>query len=173
MHRTFLTSWVTVALLAWAVAGCDNPNPGAPLGTFSVSSSLTGNSCGSDGAASDPGRFAVTISNDDGLVYWFPDTGASSASGTINSARTVTISEVVADNLSAPDGAAGACTLQRNDTLRFTLAAGSAPAAFTGSYAFIMTPAVGAECSDQLASKGGGYAALPCTVSYSLAGTRK
>lgn len=151
---------------------CDNPNPGTPLGTFSVKSSLRANTCGGTAATSDPGSFVVTLSNDNGIVYWFPNTGASGASGAINSSRTVSITEVVADDVDALDGSTGACTLQRNDTLTFTLAAGARPASFTGTYGFTVSPSIGASCSDQLTAHGGGYGTLPCTITYALSGTR-
>lgn len=169
-----LTSGRTLAvLLGVAAAACDNPNPGAPLGTFAVTSALGTDTCGGTAADTSPGSFNVTLSNDQGVVYWFPDTGGSATRGSINAARSVTITEVVADNVDATDAGAGPCTLQRNDTLTFTLAAGGAPASFTGSYSFTVTPAIGAACSDQLVAHGGGYAALPCTITYTLAGTRQ
>jgi hypothetical protein len=158
--------------LAAAVPACDNPNPGTPLGTFAVTSVLTANSCGAQVADTDPGSFQVTLSNDRGIVYWFPDTGGTSVSGSISSSRSVSISEVVADDVDQTDAGAGACTLQRNDTLGFTLAAGASPASFTGSYSFTVSPAIGTSCSDQLVSGGGGYTALPCTITYSMNGTR-
>jgi hypothetical protein len=67
-------------------------------------------------------------------------------------------------------GASGPCTLQRNDTLSFTLGPGAQPASFTGSYSFVTTPAIGASCADQLTAEGGVYGALPCVVVYSLTG---
>jgi hypothetical protein len=156
-----------------ALTACDNPNPGTPLGSFAVTSALSANTCGGAVADTNPGSFSVTLSNDQGIVYWFPDTGASSASGSLSSTRTVNIREGVADDVDQKDGSAAACTLQREDTLSFTLAAGSAPASFTGSYSFTVEAAAGASCADQLASAGGGYTTLPCTITYTLSGTRQ
>jgi hypothetical protein len=173
MGRARVFHIVSCLALAGALAACDNPNPGTPLGTFSVASALTANSCGAQVADTDPGSFQVTISNDQGIVYWFPDTGGTSVSGSMSSSRSVSISEVVADDVDQTDAGAGACTLQRNDTLAFTLAAGASPASFTGSYSFTVSPAIGANCSDQLLSGGGGYTTLPCTITYSLSGARQ
>ncbi len=159
------------AALLFATASCDNPNPGTALGTFAVASAISADSCGGTAADTDPGSFDVTISNDHGTVYWFPNTGGSSVSGTMSASRTVSISEVVADDVDETETGAGACTLQRNDTLSFTLAPGATPASFTGSYSFTVTPAIGANCSDQLTARGGGYGTLPCTVTYALTGT--
>jgi hypothetical protein len=173
MGRARIFHIVSCLGLALAFAACDNPNPGTPLGTFAVTSALTANSCGAEVADTDPGSFQVTISNEQGIVYWFPDTGGTSVSGSMSASRTVSISEVVADDVDQSDAGAGACTLQRNDTLAFTLAAGASPASFTGSYSFTVSPAIGASCSDQLLSGGGGYTTLPCTMTYSLSGTRQ
>lgn len=152
------------------LAACDNPNPGTPVGTYAVTSALSANTCGAQVASADPGSFTVAISNDNGVYYWFPSTGGTSTSGTMNASRTVTITDVVVDNVDGSDAGAGPCTLQRNDALRFTLGEGAAPASFSGSYGFTMTPAIGATCSDQLVAGGGGYSALPCTVTYALTG---
>ena len=81
--------------------------------------------------------------------------------------------EVLADDVDATEAGSGKCTLQRNDTLSFTLAAGTTPASFTGTYTFITTPANGANCSDQLTSGGGSYGVLPCTIAYTMKGTRQ
>jgi hypothetical protein len=174
-----MPSFVRISFAAFALltlslgnAGCDNPNPGTALGTFKVTSALSADTCGGTAATSDPGNFDVTISNDDGVVYWFPSTGGTSSSGQISSARTVEIREAVADDVDEVEGGSGACTLQRNDVLSFTLAAGTAPATFSGSYSFTVVPADGANCADQLTTAGGGYGALPCTITYSLSGTR-
>jgi hypothetical protein len=164
------------ALLAFGavlLAACDNPNPGTPVGSYSVTSVLSLDSCGGGVAPSDPGSFDVTISDEDGVYYWFPNTGASSVSGPMNASRTVSVTEIVADNVDGSDAGAGPCTLQRNDTLSFTLAAGASPRTFTGAYSFTVAPAVGASCADQLVTHGGGYGALPCTVTYALAGSRQ
>jgi hypothetical protein len=162
---------IAIVASACLASACDNPNPGTPLGTYAVTSALSMDTCGGTAAVTDPGSFGVTISNDSGVVYWFPDTGGTGVSGTMNAARTVNITEVVADDVDQTEAGAGACTLQRNDTLTFTLAPGVSPASFTGSYSFVVNPAIGANCSDQLTVHGGGYSTLPCLVTYKLTGT--
>jgi len=166
------SSRIVASLVAFAaLAACDNPNPGVAVGTYSVASALSDDSCGGTVAPSNPGSFDVTISNDNGTYYWFPNTGGSSVSGTMGADRTVNVTEIVADDVDETEaGAAGECTLQRNDTLTFTLAASAAPASFTGAYSFTVIPAIGANCSDQLVANGGGYGALPCTITYKLTG---
>lgn len=155
------------------IAACDNPTPGTPLGTFAVTSALTTDSCGGSVANTDPGNFTVQISNDDGVIYWFPQTGGSSVSGGLGSNNTVTVKEEIVGAVDSTDAGAGACTLDRLDTLTFTLAAGSAPSSFTGSYSFSVAVDTGSNCTDQLTQYGGGYGTLPCTVTYSLSGTRQ
>ena len=67
--------------------------------------------------------------------------------------------------------------MDRADSLVFTFAPGAepgaTPASFTGTYGFTVTAASGANCMDQLATYGGGYGALPCTLTYSLDGERQ
>ena len=177
VRRRWTTSPAALLLLllvpCLGSAACDNPNPGTALGTFAVTSALTNDSCGGTAASADPGSFDVTLSNDNGQIYWFPSTGGASAVGGLSATRTVSIAEVVADAVDSYDGGSGACTLQRNDDLTFTLAAGTAPASFTGSYSFTVSSANGANCADQLTANGGGYGKLPCTITYGLTGTRK
>jgi hypothetical protein len=168
--RIFALSFAAGTAVSVASLACDNPNPGVPVGSYAVTSALSENSCGSGVAPSDPGNFDVTISNSDGVYYWFPDTGGSSVEGKINSARTVSSSEVVADNVDGTEAGAGPCTMQRSDTLTYTMGTGAVPASLTGSYSSVFSTASGATCTDQLATHGGAYAALPCTVTYSLSG---
>jgi hypothetical protein len=165
---------LSFGLACLALVACDNPNPGTPLGTFVVASTLSVDTCGGTVVDGSPGIFDVTISNDDGLIYWFPNTGGTGTYGVMDPSGTVSINEVVADDVDMTEaGASGACTLQRNDTLTFTLPSGAAPGSFTGSYSFTMSAASGANCADQLTANGGGYGALPCTVTYGMKGTRQ
>ena len=163
----------TAIASALLLGACENPNPGAALGTFSVKSHLMTNTCGGTAANLDPGDFDVTISNDHGIIYWFPQTGASSAQGGLGGNGTVTINETVSDNVDGVNGKAGPCTMDRTDALTFTFARGPLPASFTGTYGFTVAAASGANCTDQLTTNGGGYGALPCTLTYSLAGERR
>ncbi|MGH7294152.1 MAG: hypothetical protein ACRELB_04435, partial [Polyangiaceae bacterium] len=59
--------------------------------------------------------------------------------------------------------------LQRTDALGLTLRDGS----FTAILAYSFSATTGADCEDQLASSGGQYQTLPCTVSYDLTGARQ
>jgi hypothetical protein len=161
------------AATALVVAACDNPNPGSPVGTFAVTTAVASDTCGGTVVQMEPGNFDVTISNDQGVVYWFPTNGAASASGSLSASRSVSITEVVADDVDQTPTGGGACTLQRSDTLSFTLGPGAAPTSFTGAYTFTVGAASGANCADQLSVHGGGYDALPCTVSFALRGTRQ
>jgi hypothetical protein len=161
------------AVFPLLLVGCENPTPGTALGTFSVTTGLTTDTCGGTVAEADPGDFTVVISDDNGVVYWFPQTGGSSVSGGLASDGNVTIGEEVAGNVDGVDGGNGACTLDRMDTLSFTLPPGNAPASFTGSYSFTVSVASGSICTDQLTTSGGGYGTLPCTVTYSMNGKRQ
>jgi hypothetical protein len=167
---------VAASLLASAallLGACDNPTPGEPLGTFAVTSALSVDTCGGTVADADPGDFTVIMSNDNGVIHWFPQTGGSAVSGSLGANGTVKIDEEVTGNVDGVDGGNGPCTLDRMDTLTFTLPSATAPQSFVGSYGFSVSPASGASCSDQLTTYGGGYGALPCTVTYNLTGKRQ
>jgi hypothetical protein len=77
----------------------------------------------------------------------------------------------------ASEAGASACYLQDTQAIALTLASGSTPSGFTGTftYAFAVATTIttGVNCGDQLASAGGSYATLPCTVAYSLEATRQ
>ncbi len=63
--------------------------------------------------------------------------------------------------------------MERADTLVVTLGAASPPATFSGTMSYAFTVESGAQCTDQLTSAGGSYDQLPCSVSYTIAGTRQ
>ncbi len=63
--------------------------------------------------------------------------------------------------------------MDRNDALAITLATASAPTSFTATITYTFAAASGADCSDQLASVGGAYDAVPCTIEYSATGNRQ
>ena len=71
------------------------------------------------------------------------------------------------------DGGLGPCTMDRNDTLQIDLGSGSPPSSFQGTINYAFSVASGWNCADQLASAGGQYATLPCTVTYSMTATRQ
>jgi hypothetical protein len=78
----------------------------------------------------------------------------------------------VTDNVDPTDAGLGPCTLERHSVLDLDLT-GTATGSFRGSIAYSFSGAAGADCSDQLSSAGGQYEALPCTITYSMVGTKQ
>jgi hypothetical protein len=172
---------LTIIALAMSFAGCggkDPFNPGAPLGTFHVTARLSQSTCG---PTPDPWEFDVRLNHDGRMLYWIQ--GGLPVSGQVSTTaqtelRSGTISDVRAAD---PKLRLAACSVSRTDVLDVLLSGPDAkpttdPGAtttFTGNLAYSFAPTDGSDCSDQLASAGGGFAALPCAFSYSLSGAFK
>jgi hypothetical protein len=142
------------------------------LGTYAVTGMLAKNSCGAGLGAPSPWKFDVQMSEQGQKLYWSNLEGSPPLSNTlVNNATTITSTET--SNVDGTDAGAGPCTMTRTDTLEVSLAQGSAPATFTGSLEYAFSVANGADCSDQLSANGGMYDTLPCSMSYTIAGSRK
>ncbi len=162
------------ALGALAV-GCANPLPGTLLGTYQVTATAGANTCGL--AAPSIYQFNVQLSETTTpteTLYWSWLTNEPIASGPLAaiSSSDPTLQATLTSSQSADvdptDAGPGPCTMVRDDTLVVTLGAGAPPHSFTGTMGYAFSAASGADCSDQLAAAGGSYAAIPCSVSYSL-----
>jgi hypothetical protein len=155
------------------VAACNaTPLPGTQLGTFKVTATTSTNSCGSGLAAPSPWVFDVQMSENDSLLYWSWMDGTPPLSGTLTS-TTATVTNNTSANVDYTDAGNGPCTMDRNDALAITLATAASPTSFTATITYTFSAASGADCSDQLASAGGAYDAVPCTIEYSATGNRQ
>jgi hypothetical protein len=151
-----------------AALGCSQtPLPGTQLGTFKVTGQSKANTCGL--GAPDPWVFDAQLSQDGSTLYWSFMDGRPLASGTVTPAGVATITDTTTGNVDETEASLGPCTLQRNDDLELTLGATS----FTGTMTYGFTVTTGSDCTDQLTASGGSYDALPCTVTYSLTGSKQ
>jgi len=161
------------------IAACTVPTalPGTALGTYNVTGTLGTNTCGSSVGASNPWTFSVNLSKDGTTLYWENTSGSGQLSDTVSASGMATLTTTITANVDASEAGAGACYLQNTQTIALTLASGSTPSGFTGAFtnafAVATTIATSVDCGDQLASSGGPYATLPCTVAYSLKATRQ
>jgi hypothetical protein len=149
--------------------------PGTSLGTYNVTGTLQGNTCGAGLGALNPWTFTAQMSEDGTVFYWLPSSTGIEASGTLTSSTAATITSIQTQNVDAPDvGLEGPCNLQNTTTIALTLATGSPPPTFAGTMSITFAAATGVsstnDCTDQLSSSGGTYDTLPCTASYVLAG---
>jgi hypothetical protein len=158
----------TLALVsAVSLAACnETPLPGTQYGMYKVTGTSTTNTCGPYLNAPDPWVFDAQLSLSGDTLYWSFLDGNAPLSGLLSS-RSATLTTSITSNVDATDAGAGPCTMTRADTIEVALATGSPPPTFTGSISYTFTIASGATCTDQLATSGGQYATLPCTVSYS------
>jgi hypothetical protein len=151
--------------------------PGTALGTYNVTGKISTNTCGSSLGASNPWSFSVNLSKDGTTLYWEDTSGSSQLSGTLSALGMATLTTTITANVDASEAGAGACYLQDTQAIALTLASGSPPSGFTGTctytFAVATTITTSVNCGDQLASAGGSYATLPCTVAYSLEATRQ
>jgi hypothetical protein len=167
-----------IALGLAAVVSCQKSDslPGTSLGTFAVVATLGTNTCGSGISATNPWDFDVEMSKDSSTLYLAKTDGSDEVSGTVSS-TTGTLASVVTTNADGSDAGAGVCDLTQSTSWALTLASASSPASFSGTVTYTYAAATGVsstnDCTDQLTSSGGTYATLPCTVTYSLAGTRQ
>ena len=166
------------AIVAFAslplACGTDPYEPGTGLGTYAVRGTLKTNSCGS-GQAPDPWSFSVKLSTDPGILYWIQ--GSLPVSGTLSTTNVAALTSSSTQASYAGDSSVPVCSIVRTDTLAATLipdpSLAHEYASFTGtlSYAFAEDSS-STDCSGALVDNGGGYAALPCAVSYTLTATR-
>jgi len=157
-----------VTLIACSACNPD-PLPGTMLGTYHVVAQSQANTCGL--AAPNPWTFDVQLSQQGSTLYWSFMDGSPVLSGTLDG-QTTTIANTTQANVDGTDAGLGPCTMERDDQLQLGLTTDSPPSSFTGSFAYSFTVPSGSSCSDQLASSGGQYEALPCSVTYTVAGNR-
>ena len=137
------------------------------------------NTCGGGLGAPGQYQFDVQLSTTTATLHWSwlddtpvasgPLAPISSSDGDLQAS----LSSSQSNNVDATAAGAGPCTMERADTIVVTLGAASPPATFSGTMSYAFTVESGAECSDQLTSAGGMYDQLPCSVSYTIAGTRQ
>jgi hypothetical protein len=153
-----------------------SPLPGTSEGTFGVVATLTTNTCGSGIDAPNPWDFSVWLSEDGSTLYIEDTDGTGEMSGALSSAA-ATLTTSVTSDVDATEAGAGECNLTQAISIALNLNSGTAPTSFTGTATYTYSAATGVSttnnCTDQLASSGGTYETLPCTVTYSLAGTKQ
>ena len=178
-RRPSFLATVLACGVAASTASCEAPSalPGTSLGTYNVVGTLGANTCGAGLGAPNPWDFTVQMSEDGTTLYW-EMSGGSELSSTMSSATQVNITSVQTANVDGTDGGVqGPCDLTSTTALALTLSAGSPPSSFTGTITYTFAAATGVSsatnCTDQLSASGGSYDTLPCTASYSLAGTHQ
>jgi hypothetical protein len=152
--------------------GKDAKTPGEPLGTFHVIGQLESSSCGPGAlGSSDLWEFDVRLSRDGNDLYWL--NGAEAIPGRI-AADGVSFafdSRVAVDVIPAGKGHPG-CMIVRSDTAQGELSSpGIDVVSFTGRMRFGYAPSAASDCSS-VVGVDGGFAILPCDMSYLVEAAR-
>ncbi len=175
-HRRLAAGALLVSVV-FACSGKDPYNPGTPLGTYKVTGTLASNSCGDTGTAPDPWLFDVKLARDPSTLFWLQ--GGPPVSGALDTQTHAKLMTSDTRTVHEADARRGIslCALTREDILDATLATPAAGTAatvdgFTGGLTYRFSATEGSDCGDQLGVAGGGFAALPCTVSYILSARR-
>jgi hypothetical protein len=165
---------MATSLLALTASCSDTALPGSLLGTYKVQASPQSNTCGSGLKAPNPWNFDVQLSQSGSTMYWSWLDGSAPLTSTLATGGTTTLTNTQTGNVDpTPDGGAGPCTMQRNDTIQVALSSGSPPTAFAGTIQYAFSVPSGYDCSDQLGASGGMYSTLPCTITYAMTAARQ
>jgi hypothetical protein len=167
--------WVSVLLLGCSDlvgGGKDAKIPGEPLGTFHVIGQLESSTCGPGAlGATDLWEFDVRLSRDGGDLYWL--NGAEAIPGRIaaDGKSFAFDTRVAVQAIPAGKGQPG-CTIVRNDSASGSLSSATTDvASFSGRLRFGYSPQAGSDCGP-LVGVDGGFAGLPCEMSYLLEAAR-
>jgi len=173
--------------LAWAVlagpllAGCadifgtkDAHQPGNELGTYHVDAKRSASTCG-DGALGNEAAWELDVKLARGGAQIFWNNGAEIITGTIDDdEQTFHFDTGVLMNMrTAESHGLPACSIRRTDQADGKLASTSDDvASFSGTLAFDFAPTEGSSCADLVTGSTAIVAALPCRITYALAGAR-
>jgi hypothetical protein len=177
-----------IGLLALAVTtaptGCDKAfgdgradalHPGEDIGRYTVTGTITANTCG-EGALGEQATwvFPVHMSKAPHILYW--DNGQAVIPGVL-AADGVSFSfdsGVVMNMRAADQVGLPPCSVNRDDHAEGVLdSAADTVRSFTGELTYTFTPTPGSSCDDLVSGVAPIVAALPCSMSYGLAGQRE
>lgn len=164
-----------LALLSGCLGhGQDAHEPGAGLGTYHVTGQLQRDTCQADVlGVTKEWQFDVKLSRQSDTLYWL--NGQEAIPGTIGKdGRSFDFESGVQVTLQAARAADPPCVVKRSDTASGKLSSSTddVPSfAVDMNFGYAESRASGLACAG-LISVAGGFAVLPCQVSYSLNGAR-
>jgi len=168
-----LLLWASVSAMGCLGRGQDAHEPGDRLGTFHATGTLLSDSCQASvlGVSSD-WQFDVKLSRASHTLYWL--NGAEAIPGTIASdGVSFGFQSGVEVPLEPARGVQPGCVIQRTDDARGELSSSSTTDVprFSAQMSFSYAVKSGSECAGFVGVEGG-FADLPCKVSYSLSAKR-
>jgi hypothetical protein len=152
--------------------GQDAHEPGDRLGTFHATGTLTSDTCQAAVlGVTNTWAFDVKLSREANTIYWL--NGEEAIPGTIAADGTsFDFESDVEVTLQAAQGAQPGCTMIRADTANGVLSSSSTDvSSFSVDMSFGYAVEAGSQCAGWVGVQGG-FAALPCRVSYSLTAQR-
>jgi hypothetical protein len=168
--------WTTLVVLSVTALGCGNGNdpkvPGEPLGRFHVSAHIDGTTCGAGAlGSSDVWEFDVQLSRRETDLYWL--NGEEAIPGRLSSdGVSFAFDTRVAIQVAPPGKGSAGCTMLRSDQASGTLEpAGAEVVGFSGRLRFGYAEQPSSDCAP-LVGVEGGFATLPCDMSYRLDAVR-
>lgn len=153
--------------------GQDAHEPGDRLGTYHVTGSLTTDTCQASALLGETSSWAfdVKLSREASTIYWL--NGEEAIPGTIAAdGTTFGFQSGVEVPLEAAQGARPGCTVIRSDSASGVLSSSSTDVdGFSVNMSFGYAVETGSQCSAYVGVQGG-FASMPCRVSYSMTATR-
>jgi hypothetical protein len=152
--------------------GQDAHEPGDRLGTFHVTGNLTSDTCQAPLLGVTPEwAFDVKLSREADTLYWL--NGQEAIPGTIaQDGTTFDFESGVEITLQAAQGAQAGCSMLRSDTANGVLSSSTTDVpSFSVDMNFGYAAEPGSQCAGWVGVQGG-FATLPCRVSYSLTAER-
>jgi len=163
---------------ALAASGCANPAelgsedpkaPGEVLGLYTLSGRLTEDDCGAESLNAPPEwSFEVKLSRERSTLYWL--NGREAIVGEIDDAGSFSFETHLDLKLAEARGAAKGCTVRRSDGAVGSLTSSDDALSVKLSYGYAAT--TGSDCSEFATGTDGMPQALPCSMTYTLAGAR-
>ncbi|HEY6561468.1 MAG TPA: hypothetical protein VI072_29545 [Polyangiaceae bacterium] len=146
--------------------------PGDLLGDYSVEAELESSTCGEGALGSEHSwKFDVRLSRSGSALYWL--NGQEAISGVIDAEGAFTIETNVKVQTQAAGRGRLGCVIWRMDRTSGKLVGqGADVPGFTGKLRFGYAPEQNSDCSELLGVSGG-FATLPCEMTYGYAGVRR
>ncbi len=152
--------------------GQDAHEPGDRLGTYHASGALVSDTCQASVLGVTPNwAFDVKLSRQDDTLYWL--NGEEAIPGTIASdGKSFDFESGVEVTLAAAQGVNPGCIIERTDAASGKLSSSSTDVkSFSVDMSFVYAAQSGSQCAG-FVGVDGGFAGLPCKVSYTLSATR-
>jgi hypothetical protein len=147
----------------------DPHQPGDALGAFAVTGKLGDDSCGAESlSAPETWTFQVKLSREGTTLYWL--NGREAIVGDIDKSGHFAFETHLDLPFAEKHGAAKGCTIIRHDSASGTL--GSSSTSLNGKLSYAYDATSDSDCSEFTTGSNGQPLALPCRLTYVLAGAR-